>query len=546
MADHIQIGDIPPRASHEGDGATATFAFPFPIFTEADIGVYVDAERQTLDVDYAVTGVAESSGGTVVLGVAPDDGADIVLVRELTISRTSDFQASGEFRAKVINDELDFLTAAMQQIEDRLGRTVRLQHTDAQATLELPAASSRAGMLLTFDDDGNVQVTSPGDAGGIAMISAAVPLAATAAGSAGTSAELSAADHSHPLPSAADIGAATQAEAEAGTDNTKVMTPLRTAQAILARFNGTDPIARSMATSALAYAIAVNDATSITGGVGVFWLTDDFATDSLAISTNATYDAEGDYFTNLVYGADLAAAATASASSYYGGGSEPSKSIDGNDATGWVANGASGQWLQLEFSSAREIRRIKVLSGYTGQDATSFDFDVQYYDGGAWTTAANITDTTAAVETLRTYDIPATAADTRWRVIQNDSTSNYWKIQSIEMMEAASPSDMTLSPTAAALDTADPSDVLGYFVLEPVDSVTFGTDVIGKVSIDGGTNKVTGTWIKVGDIGADGEELWRLEADVSAGSGSSLVYEIATTNNKQIRLHDCVGLIASY
>ena len=105
---------------------------------------------------------------------------------------------------------------------------------------------------------------------------------------------------------------------------------------------------------------------------------------------------------------------------------------------------------------------------------------------------------------------------------------------------------MTLVPSAVSLETADPSDVIGYFVFEPVTGVTFGTDLVGKVSIDGGATKTTGTWTKIGDIGSDGEELWRLEVDVSAQSGSSLIYEITTANNKEIRLHNCVGLISIY
>ena len=53
-------------------------------------------------------------------------------------------------------------------------------------------------------------------------------------------------------------------------------------------------------------------------------------------------------------------------------------------------------------------------------------------------------------------------------------------------------------------------------------------------------------WTKVGDIGSDGKQLWRVEADVSAQSGASLTYEITTANNKEIRLHACVGLVTIY
>lgn len=550
MADHIQVGDIVPRESHAGDGATTSFEFPFPIFTDADLEVYVDGVRKTLNTDYTMTGAGQSDGGQVTFTSVPDTAANILFLRRLTIARTSDFQASGEFRAKVINDELDFQTATLQQINDDLGRTIRLARTDAIATLELPDSTSRSNGLLGFDANGDLSVTALGSVGGIAAISSTTPLGGSASGSAGSSNQLSAADHRHPLPALTDLGLASQAEAEAGTDNTKAMTPLRTAQAIAQQFTGTDVIAREMAVSALAYAMAANDATSIIGTVGKFWLSDDFQSDSLATATNATYDAGGDFYGNpSAYTADLCAGGTATGSTEY-----TPASLAFNDSTAdnnsWYNYPETvPAWLQYEFASPKTIAMYTITSDSGAAYRCPTDWVFQGYNGATWDDLDTVSGQTWSGTQSRTYDVDSPDEYTKYRLYITGTTGgadNHVVISEMQMMEALPSANMTLSPSKATLDTADPVDVIAYFMIDPEDDVDFGTDIIGRISIDDGANKVTGTWTKVGVLSTAGPELWRLEADVSEEAGSELVYELTTFNNKQFRLHNCVGLIATY
>ncbi len=160
MSTHIQIGDIAPRIRYAADGATAAFTYPFPIFQDTDLEVYVDETLQTLTTHYAVSGAGQSAGGSVTFVTAPSNGTTVTLVRRLAIQRISDFQASGEFRAKVINDELDFQTAALQQVEDDQSRSLRLSRFDDAASLELPAEASRASKVLAFDGNGDVALSN--------------------------------------------------------------------------------------------------------------------------------------------------------------------------------------------------------------------------------------------------------------------------------------------------------------------------------------------------------------------------------------------------
>lgn len=161
MADHIQIGDISPRIQYTGDGSQVAFTYPFPIFVDADIEAFEDTTQKTLTTDYTVSGAGDSAGGTVTFVTAPASGVVVTLKRNIAIARTSDFQESGEFRAKVINDELDTLTATQQQIETDQERSLRLAPTDSfNASMEIPAKASRASKVLGFDSGGDPVVST--------------------------------------------------------------------------------------------------------------------------------------------------------------------------------------------------------------------------------------------------------------------------------------------------------------------------------------------------------------------------------------------------
>ncbi|NJN06152.1 MAG: hypothetical protein HC814_07020 [Rhodobacteraceae bacterium] len=75
---------------------------------------------------YIVSGVGDTSGGAVVLTEAPSAGTIVTLVRSTPIQRLSDFQQSGLLQAKVLNDELDLLTVALQDVAEDVRRGVKL------------------------------------------------------------------------------------------------------------------------------------------------------------------------------------------------------------------------------------------------------------------------------------------------------------------------------------------------------------------------------------------------------------------------------------
>lgn len=163
MEDHIKVGDVSPRIQYVGDGMQSTFTYPFPIFEDSNIEVYIGDTLQTATSDYTVSGAGEDNGGSVSFLSAPSASETITLIRNLSVKRETDFQESGEFRAKVINDELDKIIAMLQEVEDQLNRGLFLSNTDAAGSLSLPTQAERANAHLAFDSAGNpIATADPG------------------------------------------------------------------------------------------------------------------------------------------------------------------------------------------------------------------------------------------------------------------------------------------------------------------------------------------------------------------------------------------------
>jgi hypothetical protein len=154
MAEHIQVGDVSPRIQYAGDGIQTNFTYPFPIFSDGDLEVYVDSTVVILDTGYTVSGAGNSAGGEVTFTTAPAAASIVTLRRTIAIERTSDFQQSGVLRAKVLNDELDRLTAEVQQVAEQTNRSLHLKAFDVETSMELPDKSSRADKVLAFDENG--------------------------------------------------------------------------------------------------------------------------------------------------------------------------------------------------------------------------------------------------------------------------------------------------------------------------------------------------------------------------------------------------------
>lgn len=161
----MPISSQVPIIGYVANGVTKSFAFPFAILSADDLKVKVGADVVT--AGFSIAGVGDRDGGSVTFTDAPASLAPIILYREVTLDRTTDYQENGDLLAVVLDDDLDRIWMALQ---DQLLLSDRALRSPLGETLQqLPPASERALMALAFDEDGNPIVVRGTNDGGAAL-----------------------------------------------------------------------------------------------------------------------------------------------------------------------------------------------------------------------------------------------------------------------------------------------------------------------------------------------------------------------------------------
>ena len=142
---------------------TTQLTIDFPFFSLDDINVIVTSAagvdttltRGTGTGTFAVTGTSVDdgfSGGHVTLGdTYSDSSTKYTIFRDITVERTTDFPTSGPFNVSSLNTELDKIFAIEQELETKIGRTMKLADSDTAASLTLPNLDTRKGTTLAFN-----------------------------------------------------------------------------------------------------------------------------------------------------------------------------------------------------------------------------------------------------------------------------------------------------------------------------------------------------------------------------------------------------------
>jgi hypothetical protein len=153
MTQHIKMPDVSPRVVYTANGIDTSFNFPFPIFATEDIHIRLDNITQS--AGYVVSGEGDSNGGVVTFDTPPTSGTRVLILREVPYERLTDFLESGEFNAKSLNNELDYLTASIQQIARDQDSMLRFNADEQNTNPQLPDVQNRKNKALGFDANGN-------------------------------------------------------------------------------------------------------------------------------------------------------------------------------------------------------------------------------------------------------------------------------------------------------------------------------------------------------------------------------------------------------
>ena len=164
----MTVSSTTTRKSAGGDGSNDTFGYDFKIFDDDDITVIIRTDStgaettKTKTTHYTVTGVGSASGGNVVFtsGNIPASGETVVLLRTTARTQLTDYVPNDPFPAATHEDALDKLTFIAQELEEQIGRSLKVSQANVIATAEFTEdATARANKVLGFDGSGNLQVT---------------------------------------------------------------------------------------------------------------------------------------------------------------------------------------------------------------------------------------------------------------------------------------------------------------------------------------------------------------------------------------------------
>ncbi len=162
-----------------GDGSLTSLPFAFVVFSGSDVSVISRVTATGVDttltygVDYTVAVNADqdtSPGGTVTLTTALATGKKAYVLSKVPALQSAVFTNTGGFYPEVLNDALDKLTALVQQVAEKQGRTL-LAPVGETASLAIPPSANRGGLYLSFDANGNV-IALPGTGSSDALVQA--------------------------------------------------------------------------------------------------------------------------------------------------------------------------------------------------------------------------------------------------------------------------------------------------------------------------------------------------------------------------------------
>ena len=182
----IQNTTIRKAGPSQGNGVTTVFPFTFKVFTATDILVtYLNASSVesvlVLTTNYTVSLNADqntSPGGSVTLLVAPATATYITLTSQVTNTQTLALTNSGGFYPESINNALDRTVIEIQQLAEKVSRTVSIPTSStASVTLPIPAGGNVIGWNATATALTNLPAAS-----GTSLVSLAASTGSTLVG----------------------------------------------------------------------------------------------------------------------------------------------------------------------------------------------------------------------------------------------------------------------------------------------------------------------------------------------------------------------------
>jgi hypothetical protein len=160
------------------NGSTTQFDLDIKIFDEDDITVYIKnitTGAQTIltqTTEYTVDAISGDyeNGARITTVATYSSDYQITLIRTVANTQGLDLVEGGDLPAMGLENALDRTVMQVQQLDEKLGRTITAPVTDPEGlSYEIDPVETRASKALGFDEDGNFTSVSLADSGAIAV-----------------------------------------------------------------------------------------------------------------------------------------------------------------------------------------------------------------------------------------------------------------------------------------------------------------------------------------------------------------------------------------
>jgi hypothetical protein len=495
----ISISDNNPRIAYTATAGQTAFTVPFEFFSNSDLNVYINETLKTITTHYTVSG-GSGSTGTVTLTSGATLNDKVVITRDVTLERTTDFPASGPFQVSSLNTELDKIIAMVADLEDLASRGIVLSDSDTTVSVTLPNVTGRAGKVLAFNSTTGAVEAGPtitatqtvADqatdietcANNISAITAA-PTQATNAASSATSAAASASTATTKASEASTSASnASTSETNAASSATSAATNATTATTKASEASTSATNAASSATTATTKASEA--ATSATNAATSASTSTTKASEAATSATNAATSAT----TATTKATEAASSATAAASSATAAASSQTAAAASAASAASAFDNFDDTYLGSKSSNPTVDNDGDALtSGDLYFNSTANEMRV--YDGANWIAA-----TSAGNVSLILYEYTATAGQTTFSGSDDNSATLSYTVDNLQVVMngvVLDPADFTATNgTSVVLDSGatvgDQVNIYAFksFTTADMVSKTAGGTFSGAVGFSGG------------------------------------------------------------
>lgn len=149
--------------NYQGNGATTVWPFPFFVPAASDLVVRLVSTTTGVMTElspsvYSVVGIGVEAGGAVtypLTGSPISSTQTISIQRIVPLEQTAVIENQSPFLPDVLEGALDYEMLALQQIDAKIGFSIRAPTSDIMTLAPLPPAALRALQALIFDANGN-------------------------------------------------------------------------------------------------------------------------------------------------------------------------------------------------------------------------------------------------------------------------------------------------------------------------------------------------------------------------------------------------------